>query len=82
MKIGPMPRPMPQGMLDPIPSVLARFEDGTEQELFRYYPDEVSFSEAEFVGLTVSEALRLWHRKDVAYLQSPHYQPGCIKMTR
>ncbi len=82
MTIGPLPRPLPQGMLDPMPSVLARFDDGTEQELFRYCPDETAFSEAEFVGLTVSEAYRLWHRKDLEYLQSRQYRPGQVKMTR
>jgi hypothetical protein len=64
-----------------MPVVRARFDDGTEQELFRYYPDETTFTETEFVGLTAAEALRLWHRKDLAYLQSPYYRPGQIKMT-
>lgn len=68
--IGPMPRPMPEGMFDPMPSVHATFDDGSVVELFRYYPDELSFTEEEFVGLTEAEARALHARKDRAYLRS------------
>lgn len=69
-KIGPYPKPMPEGMFDPMPEVKVVFEDGTQKTLFSFYPDELSFSESEFVGLTEKEALALRHRKDVAYLKS------------
>jgi hypothetical protein len=65
--LGPMPRP--QGLLDPLPTVRARFDDGSERDLFYYYPDEISFTEAEFVGLTAAEAHRLRYEKDLAYLR-------------
>ena len=68
--ITPMPRPMPQGMSDPKPEVVATFEDGSSKTLFSFYPDELSFRASEFVGLTEEQALALRHRKDVAYLQS------------
>lgn len=68
--IGPMPRPMPQGMLDQMPTVRALFDDGTEKNLFSYYPDEISFTEKELVGLTEAEAKALRTDKDIAYLQS------------
>ena len=68
--ITPMPRPMPQGMFDPMPEVVATFEDGSSKTLFSFYPDELSFRASEFIGLTEAEALSLRHRKDVAYLQS------------
>ena len=68
--ITPMPRPMPQGMFDPMPEVVATFEDGSTKTLFAFYPDEISFRASEFIGLTEQEAMALRHRKDVAFLQS------------
>ena len=65
-----MPRPMPEGMFDPKPTVTAVFEDGSTKELFSFYPDEISFEEFEFVGLTESEAHELRLRKDVDFLQN------------
>jgi hypothetical protein len=50
--------------------VTATLDDGTEVELFRYYTDELSFTEAEFTGLTVQQARDLFTRKDTEYLQS------------
>lgn len=61
---------MPKDLFDPMPRVYATFEDGVEKFLFEYYPDEVSFTPSEFVGLTEQEARRLFHKKDVQYLQS------------
>jgi hypothetical protein len=68
--IGPYPRPMPEGMFDPMPKVKVTLEDGVEAELFSFYPDELSFSEAEFIGLTVEQARRLFFERDVRYLRS------------
>jgi hypothetical protein len=68
--ITPMPRPMPQGMFDPMPEVIATFEDGSTKSLFPFYPDEIMFQASEFIGLTEEEAMDLRHSKDVAYLQS------------
>jgi hypothetical protein len=65
-----MPRPMPEGMFDPMPEVIATFEDGSTKTLFSLYPDEVSFREHEFVGLTEEEAHSLFQQKDTAYLRS------------
>jgi hypothetical protein len=62
--------PYPKSMFDPMPTVSATFEDGTMQKLFSFYPDEISFSPEEFIGLTEREAVALFHRKDVSYLQS------------
>ncbi len=50
--------------------VYAVLTDGHEVDLFEYYPDELSFTSDEFVGLAVDEAHDLRHRKDVAYLRS------------
>lgn len=50
--------------------VVATFVDDSVEVLFEYYPDEISFSEYEFVGLTSDEAHELFNRKDTAYLRS------------
>jgi hypothetical protein len=61
---------MPKKFGDDMPKVIATFENGTEKELFWYYPDELHFTPEEFVGLTEDEAYELRHKKDVAYLRS------------
>ena len=61
---------MPKSLFDPMPRVTAAFDDGTEKMLFEYYPDEISFSPEELVGLTYNEARDRKFRKDKAYLQS------------
>lgn len=68
--VGKMPRPMPVGMFDPMPEVTVEYDDGSKEKLFSYYPDEIRFRAAEFVGLTKAEAFRLRHGKDVTYLRS------------
>ena len=65
-----MPRPMPEGMFDPTPEVIATFEDGFTKTLFSFYPDEISFVSSEFIGLSEEEAYDLFQRKDRAYLRS------------
>ena len=68
--ITPSPRPMPEGMFDPMPEVVATFEDGTTKSLFSFFPDEISFQPSEFTGLTEEEAYSLFQSKDTAYLRS------------
>ena len=43
---------------------------GQWELLDRYYGDELSFTEEEFVGLTVQEGRDLFHERDAAYLRS------------
>lgn len=62
--------PLPQGFFEPMPKVYVTTEDGNEQLLFEYYPDEISFTEREFLGLTIEEAFHLKFKKDKQYLQS------------
>jgi hypothetical protein len=69
-RITQMPRPMPEGIFDKMPEVHVTLEDGSEQKLFEYYSDEISFSEKEFVGLTLDEARGLKTKKDKTYLRS------------
>jgi len=70
VSITPMPRPMPEGMFDPMPEVIATFGDGSSKSLFAFFPDEVSFQVSEFVGLTEEEAHSLFQRRDTDYLRS------------
>ena len=69
-EIGPFPRPMPEGMFDQMPTVTVKLSNGETLSLFEYYPDEITFVESEFIGLTVAEAESLLFQKDVKYLQS------------
>ena len=60
---------MPKSLFDPMPKVFVTLEDGEEQYLFDYYPDEISFTAGEFVGLTIKEARHLKFMKDRDYLR-------------
>jgi hypothetical protein len=62
--------PMPKDFFDPMPEVYVTYENGTEERLFKYYPDELSFHAQEFVGLTRDQAFDLYRKKDIRYLQS------------
>lgn len=62
--------PMPASMNDPMPAVTGTFDDGETINLFEFYPDEISFQEAELVGLTENEARDLKHQKDLACLEA------------
>lgn len=70
--IGPMPRPIKDaaGIFDSMPNITATFENGQVKELFSFYPDELSFTTSEFIGLTEQEARALRLKKDVVYLRS------------
>jgi hypothetical protein len=59
VEITPGPGPLPHGVFEQAPRVLATLEDGSRVELFSFYANERSFSPQEFVGLTVDEGRRL-----------------------
>ena len=61
---------MPKSFFDPMPQVFVTLEDGKELYLFDYYPDEISFSAGEFVGLTIEQAHHLKFKKDRDYLRT------------
>lgn len=69
-RIGPYPRPIESGFFDPMPQVKVKFSNGEEKVLYEFYPDEISFEESEFVGLTEESARRLKFEKDKRYIQS------------
>ena len=60
----------PKSLFDPMPKVIVTLDNNTEETLFEYYPDEISFTESEFIGLTISECRALYTKKDLAYLRS------------
>lgn len=62
--------PYPKKMFDDMPEVKVEMEDGTKKTLFSFYPDELSFSSGEFIGLTIGEANKLRLKKDQDYLRS------------
>lgn len=68
-KIGPYPRPMPQGMFDPMPEVKVQLSNGEELTLYSFYPDEITITESELIGLTVEQAKRIKFEKDKWSLQ-------------
>ena len=60
----------PMSFFDPIQKIFVTFEGSDEEVyLFSYYPDEVSFTESELIGLTFDECHQLFGRKDRAYLR-------------
>ena len=61
---------MPEGMADSMPKVRVRLINGEEKTFFEFYPDEISFSESEFIGLNEESARRLKFEKDKKFLQS------------
>jgi hypothetical protein len=61
---------MPERLLDPMPEVYATLDDDSEHRLFSYYPDEITFTPEDFIGLTIREAHALKARRDIDYLRS------------
>lgn len=61
---------MPKDMFGPMPQVYVTMDNGKEEFLFEYYPDEISFSVHEFVGKTKQECIALKFEKDRRYLTS------------
>lgn len=57
--ITPGPSPLPGGVFDQAPRVIATLDDGRDVELFSFYAHERSFAPEQFVGLTVDEGRRL-----------------------
>ena len=57
--VTPGPSPLPGGVFDQAPRVIATLDDGRDVELFSFYAHERSFAPEQFVGLTVDEGRRL-----------------------
>lgn len=50
--------------------VHATFDDGQTTRLFGFYPDELTFTEEDLVGLTAREARDLHYQRDLEWLRS------------
>ena len=61
----------PKSLFDPMPEVYVTLDNGKEEFLFSYFPDEISFTPSEFVGMTMSECRTLKFNKDKEFLQKP-----------
>jgi hypothetical protein len=57
--ITPGPGPLPGGVFEQAPRVIATLDNGRDVELFSFYAHERSFEPGQFVGLTVDEGRRL-----------------------
>ena len=66
--IGARITPLPKSLSDPMPEVFVTLEDDSEHWLFTYYPDEISFSPDDFIGLTLDEAHALKFHRDRDFL--------------
>lgn len=53
------PSPLPHGVFEQAPRVIATLDDGSRVELFSFIAHERSFSPPEFIGLSVEEGRRL-----------------------
>jgi hypothetical protein len=53
------PGPLPHGVFEQAPRVIATLDDDSRVELFSFYADERSFNPAEFVGMSVEAGRRL-----------------------
>ena len=51
-------------------TVMVELNSGEIDDAFAFYPDELYFSENEFIGLTIDEAEERFHKQDIAYLRS------------
>ena len=54
----------------PVVWVIYDGPDGAEHKLFDYFPEEISFTPDEFIGLTEDEAFDLKVKKDEAYMHA------------
>lgn len=49
--------------------ILVIYDDGSTDIIGSYYPDELYFSENEFINLTRQQAVDLMTEKDITYLR-------------
>lgn len=54
-------------------SAYAEFSDGTDGVVCRWFSDEITFTEGDFIGKTSGEISDLHYQKDMAYLTEGIY---------
>lgn len=61
-----------KSIVDPTVNVVEIWldDDPDWQVLFTYYPNEIKFTDDEFIGLTVEDALNLHWERELEYLRS------------
>jgi hypothetical protein len=69
-------RPLPNGLFDEDPRVIATLDDGHKIELFSFCVHQRAFTAEEFVGLTVDEARRLKFAPDHRLDLGPRVKDG------
>lgn len=50
-------------------TIMVEFNDGSIEDLYSYYWDELNFSRRDFIGKTEDKARAYCHLKDVSYLR-------------
>ena len=50
-------------------TIMVELTDGSIEDLYSYYWDELNFSRRDFIGKTEDEARAYCHLKDVSYLR-------------
>ena len=70
MKIKSVKITHPKDMFGGQSKIVATTEDGAIVPIFDYYCDELSFTEDQFVGMTVNEAKDACTAADIKYIQS------------
>ena len=70
MKIVKVRFERPKSIFDGGVKIYGTYENGIEEFIVEYYPDEISIHESEVIGKTKQEVIDLKCKKDVEYLQS------------
>ena len=60
----------PKNSLSKKTKVWVEYENGINEELFKFYEDEINFHSKEFIGLTREQALDIRKQKDINYLRN------------
>ena len=60
----------PKSIFDDGAKIYGTYEDGTEEYIVNFYPNEISIHVNEVIGKTKSEVIELKCKKDADYLRS------------
>lgn len=60
----------PKSIFDGGVKIFGTYENGIEEFIVEFYPNEISIQENEVIGKTKEEVIDLKCKKDVEYLQS------------
>jgi hypothetical protein len=62
--------PDPEGGIGFDSRIIATMTDGTEVDIIGFFPDEISITESDVIGLTGQEVKDLVYTKDLAFISS------------